>query len=146
MSDGDSLDLPGPPESASTEETLSQFAGDLVNRLFAIGLSLNDARSSVGHGQADNRIIATTDEVDRLIRDIRTAAFSLLVDRPAALRARMLRVAVAMQRNALHTVAVLDEASSTRPPVRLDYLTEIKRWRAFADQAEQMARRWEQRL
>jgi len=27
----------------------------------------------------------------------------------------------------------------------MDYPAEIKRWRAFADQAEQMARRWEQR-
>jgi hypothetical protein len=26
----------------------------------------------------------------------------------------------------------------------MDYPAEIKRWRAFADQAEQMARRWEQ--
>lgn len=31
-----------------------------------------------------------------------------------------------------------------RHPLRMDYPAEIKRGRAFADQAEQMARRWEQ--
>jgi len=28
----------------------------------------------------------------------------------------------------------------------MDYPTEIKRWQVLADQAEQMAERWEQRL
>jgi hypothetical protein len=28
-------------------------------------------------------------------------------------------------------------------PARIDYRTEIKRWRALADQARQMAERWE---
>ena len=37
------------------------------------------------------------------------------------------------------------QADQARRPGQLDYPTEIKRWRAFADQAEQMARRWEQR-
>jgi len=34
------------------------------------------------------------------------------------------------------------EADLIRKPWRMDYPAEIKRWRALADQAEQMARRW----
>jgi hypothetical protein len=59
---------------------------------------------------------------------------------------RMARTARALQVTALNAVAMLErQADRARPPTRLDYRAEIKRWRAFADQAEQMARRWKQR-
>jgi len=59
----------------------------------------------------------------------------------------MARTARALQVNALNAAALLErQADRARPPVRLDYPTEIKRWLDFADQAEQMAKRWEQRL
>jgi hypothetical protein len=116
-----------------------------VNGLFSVGLSLESARSIVGMGPAGDRIAAATDAVDRLIRDIRTAMFGPVEDRPAVLNERMAQRARAMQERALDAVALLErQADRARPPERLDYLTEIKRWRAFADQAEQMARRWEQ--
>jgi hypothetical protein len=34
------------------------------------------------------------------------------------------------------------QADLIRKPWRMDYPAEIKRWRAVADQAEQMAKRW----
>ena len=119
------------------------LVGYIVNRLFSVGLSLDSARSIVGNGPAGDRITAATDEVDRLIRDIRTAMFGLAEDRPALLEERMARTARALQVTALNAVAMLErQADRARPPGRLDYRVEIKRWRAFADQAEQMARRW----
>jgi hypothetical protein len=38
-----------------------------------------------------------------------------------------------------------ENAAITLAMPRIDYPAEIKRWRAFADQAEQMAKHWEQR-
>ena len=123
------------------------LAGYIVNGLFSVGLSLESARSIVGNGPAGDRIAAATDEVDRMIRHIRTAMFGLVEDRPALLKERMARTARALQATALNAAAILErQADRTRPPTRLDYLAEIKRWQAYADQAEQMARRWEQPL
>ena len=145
MSDADGQNLPGPLESAAPEDTMAEFVGCIVNRLFSVGLSLESARSIVGDGPAGDRIAAAIDEVDCIIRDIRTAMFGLVEDRPALLKERMARTARALQVNALNAVELLErQAARDRPPARLDYQAEIKRWRAFADQAEQMAKRWEQ--
>jgi hypothetical protein len=57
----------------------------------------------------------------------------------------MARTARALQAAAADYAALLEQkADLTRKPGRMDYPAEIKRWRAFADQAEQMAKRWEQ--
>ena len=124
---------------------MSELVSYIVNRLFSVGLSLESARSIVGSGPAGDRIAAATGGVDHMIRDIRTAVFGLVEDRPALLEERMARTARALQVNALNAAALLErQADLARPPARLDYPTEIKRWRAFADQAEQMAECWEQ--
>jgi hypothetical protein len=68
-------------QSASLEEKMPGLAGDIVARLFSVGLSLDSARSIIGDGSAGDRVAAATDEVDRLIRDIRTFVFSLAADR-----------------------------------------------------------------
>jgi hypothetical protein len=150
--------LPGPGASrgsrgrgpvraaASLKDTMPEFAGYVVNRLFSVGLSLESAHSIVGKGPAGDRIAAATDEVDRMIRDIRTTTFRLATDPLALLDARAARTARALQAAALDAAALLErQADLARQPGRLDYQAEIKRWRAFAEQAEQMARRWEQR-
>ena len=145
MSEACGQDRPGPLEPAAPQNTTPEFAGYVVNRLFSVGLRLESARSIVGNGPAGDRIAAATDEVDRMIRDIRTALFGLVEDHPAVLEECMARTARAMQAKALNAAALLEEqADLARPPTLLDYRTEIKRWRAFADQAEQMAKRWEQ--
>jgi len=66
--------------SASLEDSMSRFAGDVVYRLFSAGLSLESARSIVGKGPAGDRVAAAIDEIDRTIRDIRTIVFSLNPD------------------------------------------------------------------
>jgi hypothetical protein len=71
---------PAAREAAPLEDTMSQFAEEIVNRLFSVGLSLESARSIVGDGPAGDRVAATTGEVDRMIADIRTWMFSLAVD------------------------------------------------------------------
>ena len=148
MSDVCGQNRPGPLEPAAPQNTTPEFAGYVVNRLFSVGLRLKSARSIVGNGPAGDRIAAATDEVDRMIRDIRTALFGLVENRPALVNERMARTARAMQAKALNAAALLEEQADlarppARPPTLLDYPTEIKRWRAFADQAEQMAKRWE---
>jgi hypothetical protein len=57
----------------------------------------------------------------------------------------MAHMARALQATAAGAAAVLEQqARRTKQPRRMDYPTEIKRWRAFTKQAEQMAQRWEQ--
>jgi hypothetical protein len=66
-------------------------------------------------------------------------------DLPALLLEGMAHTAHALQATALNAAEWLErQADRARLPTRLDYRAEIKRWRALADQAEQMARRWEQ--
>ena len=81
--------LPGPgdgrgrrerPGRESAKDTTLEFAAYVVNELFSVALSLESARSIVGEGPAGDRIAAATDEVDRMIRDIRTAMFGLAAD------------------------------------------------------------------
>jgi hypothetical protein len=146
--DGQDDGEPGPVrEEAILARTIDQFAGQVVNRLFSVGLRLESAHSIVGKGPAGDRVAAATDEVDRMIRDIRTMMFSLATDREALLRERGVHTARALRVAAADAAVLLEQqADLIRQPGRMDYPTEIKRWRAFADQAEQMARRWEQML
>jgi hypothetical protein len=71
----------GPLSAASLEDTMSQFAEYVVNRLFSVGLSLESARSIVGESPAGDRVAAARGEVDRMIRDIRTITFGRAADR-----------------------------------------------------------------
>ncbi len=59
-----------PPETA-----LGEFAGEVVHRLFAAGLSLASAQSIIGDGTAGDRVAAAIDELDRAICDIRSMLF-----------------------------------------------------------------------
>ena len=156
-------------ETASLDDTMTQLAEHIVNRLFSIGLSLDSARSIAGNGPAGGRVAAATDQVDRLIREIRDHVFAERgqgtlaglpwnpriddQERSARTADRGSRGAAARahgangpcpagKRGGLRRTA----RTKSRPDQagRADYPAEIKRWRAFADQAEQMARRWEQ--
>jgi hypothetical protein len=63
----------------------------------------------------------------------------------AAPHERMARTARTLQAAAADYAALLEQrAALSKRPGPMDYPTEIKRWQAFADQAGQMARRWEQ--
>jgi hypothetical protein len=145
MSSGDGEELPGPPEPTVTQDSMSEFAGIVVDRLFSIGLSLESARSIVGNGPAGDRVATATGEVDELISDIRATVFRSDAGPLVAARERSVRTARALQARALDAAALLERrAEIARPPSRMDYQAEIKRWRAFAGEAEQMAQRWEQ--
>ena len=134
-------------EAASPENTLSQFAEYIAHRLLSVGLGLESAHSIIGKGPAGDRVAAVTDEVDRIVRDIRTLTFRLATDRTALLKQRMAQTARALEVAAADAAALLEQqADLARQPGQMDYPSEIKRWRAFADQAGHMARRWEQQL
>ena len=69
-----------------------------------------------------------------------------IANRVASLNEYVVQTAHALQLAAADTAALLEQrADLVGQPGQIDYPTEIKRWRAFADQAEQMAKRWEQR-
>jgi anti-anti-sigma factor len=71
---------------------------------------------------------------------------ALATKRTALLQQRVAQTAHALQFAAADTVALLQQRADTLgQPGRIDYPTEIKQWRVLADQAGQMARRWEQR-
>ena len=146
---------------------MADLAGYVVNRLFSVGLSLDSASSIAGKGPVGDRVAAAADGVDHLIREIRDYVFAgrdqgtraglpgnsqqgdqeraaRTADR-AARQEHMIRAARALRASAAEHAALLERmADRIRPPRRMDYPAEIKRWRAFADGAEQMATRWEQ--
>jgi hypothetical protein len=54
---------------------MCQFAGDIVHRLFSIGLSVDSTRGIAADRPAGDRVAVVTGELDRLIRDIRAIVF-----------------------------------------------------------------------
>jgi hypothetical protein len=148
MSDGDNQDPEAPLEPANADDTMREFAGSMVRRLSAVALSLESARSIVGSGPAGDRIAAATDEVDRLICDLRTAMFPpsppARNPRAALINERMVRTARRLQEDALNAAALLErQADHGRQPTRLDYQAETKRWKDFAARAGQVVERCE---
>lgn len=69
---------PSPP-ARPTGDMGAQVVFDTVNRLFSIGLSLTNTQGLIGPGVAADRLAAAIGELDRTIRDIRTAAFGAAV-------------------------------------------------------------------
>jgi hypothetical protein len=65
-------------------------------------------------------------------------------DRAALMRERLVQTVRALQRSAADNAARLERLSHAEEPSLTDYRTETKRWRAFTDQAEQIAKRLEQ--
>ncbi len=71
---------------------------------------------------------------------------ALATKRTALLQQRVAQTAHALQYAAADTATLLQQrADILGQPARIDYPTEIKQWRVLADQAGQMAERWEQR-
>jgi anti-sigma B factor antagonist len=138
-----------------------------VDSILAIGVLLQDAHE-LSRDAAEPRIAEALHRLDGVVREVRGHMFaehrlgpqpgparSLPLrarggsahapDRMALLRERAARTARALQLAAADAVAFLEQrADLVRQPGRMDHATEIKRWRAFADEAEQMAKRWEQ--
>jgi anti-sigma B factor antagonist len=71
--------------------------------------------------------------------------FERAANRAALLHQRVVQTAHAVHSAAADTSALLDHrADLLGRPGRIDYPTEIKQWRDLADQAAQIAERWEQ--
>ena len=71
--------------------------------------------------------------------------FERTATRTALLHQRVARTARALQSAAADTAALLEQrADLLGQPARIDYPTEIKQWQVIADQAAQLAERWEQ--
>jgi anti-anti-sigma factor len=73
--------------------------------------------------------------------------FERTATRTALLHQRVVHTARAVQSAAADTAALLQQrAGLLGEPRRIDYPTETKRWQILADDAAQLAERWEQRL
>lgn len=139
-----------------------------VNSIFDIGVILQTTTGQLP-GAAETRMTEALHRLDDVVRDLRyhmltnrlqeaqssSATRSPLdthqrlaqaTDRAAALRKRVAQTERALQSAAANTAALLQQQSGLAgQPARIDYPAEIKRWRAVADQAEQISEHWEQR-
>jgi len=150
---------PWPPGGHTAE-----LLGSVSDTIFEVGVTLQTAADQPGAtaGPHIAEALRRLDEVARAIRDHLFAEPAQpglawrparagqqrpapATDRAALLRERMAQTARTLQATAAGAAAMLEQHTDrARRPRRMDYPTEIKRWRAFAEQAEQMAQRWEQ--
>jgi hypothetical protein len=63
-----------PPQAVPVPAAL---AGEAVQRIFAAGLNLADARAIVGQGAADDLLAVAVDDLDHAIRDIWAMMYGL---------------------------------------------------------------------
>jgi anti-sigma B factor antagonist len=104
---------------------------------------VRDVRDHVlaGPGQGSGPGCARSPRPDVLARS------ALARNRAAPLRQQVAHTARALHLAAADTAALLEQrAGLAGQPSRIDYPTEIKRWRVFADQARELAECWEQQL
>jgi len=160
----------GQPETAVIAGQVAH-AGELLDsvahNIFIVGLML-EAAVGLPRDDAAQRIAEALDRLDDVVGEIRdhvltdrsegtrpVSAWKLPPDvlgrsalarnRAASLRQRVAQTAHALHFAAANTAALLERRSGLLgQPTRIDYPTEIKRWRVFADQAQQMAEFWEQ--
>ena len=151
------------PPGARPGRTADVLDG-VVSSIFDIGLGLQAAAELPGaDGSHVTEALRRLDDMARALRDhmfaeqARPSPASTpprdgpprpdrTTDRAAVLRQRLAQTARSLQMTATGAAALLEQADRTERPRRTDYRTEIKRWRVVADQAEQIANRWEQPL
>ncbi len=139
----------------------------VVTSIFHVGVSLQ-AAADLPRDITAQRITHALGRLDDVVREIRQHVSAqhhqrtqpdLALRRPrqaqersalaakhtTLLRQRMIQAAAALHSTAADTAALLEQrADLLGQPWRVDYPTEIKRWRVLADQAGQLAERWEQ--
>lgn len=155
---------PGPAAAADPADLLDW----VVNSIFNVGLTLQ-AAVGLPPDLTEQRIIDALRHLDHVVREIRQHTFAdhgpqtqpghvrsrpqdapehpaLARSRAALLQHRVMHTAHALQSAAADTATLLEQrADILGEHGRIDYPTEIKRWRVLADQARQMAESWEQR-
>jgi anti-anti-sigma factor len=160
-----------PGEQATPSDGRAACAEDLlaltVDSIFNVGLILQ-AAIDLAPGVTAQRITGALSRLDDEVRQIRSHVFAergrtsgpvrpdplprQLLERSARARNRsellqrhVAQTARAVQSAAADTAALLEgRADLASRPSPIDYPGEIKRWRAIADQAAQMAEGWEQ--
>jgi anti-anti-sigma factor len=154
---------PALPGAAYAEDLL----GLTVDSIFNVGLILQ-AAIDLPPDVTAQRITDALQRLDGAVQEIRNHVFAergrrvepgraeaprahLLErsartkDQPELLQRHVAQTARAVHCAAADTAALLEQrAELLGPPRRIDYPTEIKKWRALADRAAQMAERWEQ--
>ena len=149
-------------QAARTEELLDR----VVSSIFGVGMLLQ-AAAGLPRDAAGMRIADAINHLDDVIREVRQHVLdrhapralsgsggtlrparherlAQAVDRTASLKERVVQTAQALRLTAADTAALLEQrADLAGQPGRIDYPAEIKRWRAFADQAEQMTKHWD---
>jgi anti-sigma B factor antagonist len=156
-------DRPAVPDPADRAELLDW----VVHSIFTVGLTLR-AATGLPPDITEQRIIDALGRLDDVIREIRHHVFAdpgqqiqpgpprthpqhalersaRALDRATLLQQRVMQTAYAVQSAAADTATLLEQrAALLGEPWRIDYPTEIKRWRILADRARQMAERWDQ--
>jgi hypothetical protein len=129
------------------EQTATDMSPDAAGARITEALRrLDDVVQQVRHHMFAKRARAVQSSLARRSPPDTHQRLTQATDRVASLRERVARTARALHSAAADTAALLrQQAGLAGQPARIDYPAEIKRWQAFADQAEQMAKHWEQR-
>ena len=151
---------------ADHEARAEELLHVVVASIFDVGVILQ-AAIDLPPGVTAQRITEALRRLDDAVRDVRDQMFAESVqgtepdlawqpprhmpersaqamNQSELLQRHVAQTAHALYSAAADTAALLERAELLRQPGRIDYLIEIKRWRALADQARQMAERWEQ--
>jgi anti-anti-sigma factor len=161
--------LPGEQTTPATYGAgrAENLLGPTVDSIFNVGLILQ-AAIDLPSDATVQRITEALQRLDDAVREIRDHVFAEcghsvepapagppslhLLERSARamghsalLQEHVAQTARAVQSAAAHTAALLERrADLVGHPSRIDYRTDIKQWQALADQAAQVAERWEQ--
>jgi len=164
----DRRESPGTPTTPATNGAArAEDLPDLtLDSIFNVGLILQ-AAIELPPDVTARRITDALQRLDDVVREIRDHVFAerghsvepgpagtpsrhllersaRVMDRSAPLQRHVAQTARAVQSAAADTAALLERrADLVGRPNRIDYPTDVKRWRALADQAAQMAERWE---
>lgn len=157
----------GSSGAADPADRAGELLDWVVTSIFEAGMLLQ-AAAELPRDAAGPRITDALDRLNDIVREVRNHVFGQrtqptgpglarrtppdaqersvpATDRTAVLKERVAQTAHALQVAAADTAALLQQqADLAGQPSRMDYPTEVKRWRAFADQAGQMAKHWEQ--
>ena len=158
-----------PARSAATPQPTGRagpLLDSIVNGIFTAGMALQAVMGLPLAEAAAERITEALRCLDEVVREVRDHILTedgqqaqpgqptrpdpdarergeLAAEHAAALRERVTQTAYALHLAAADTAALLERHDDlVEQPGRIDYPTEIKRWRVIADQAKQMAERW----
>jgi anti-anti-sigma factor len=158
----------GLPWAADQADRPGELLDWVVSSIFDVAMILQ-AAADLPRDAAGMRITEALGRLEDVVREIRQQVFARpapegpsglpgrpqpdpqerlaqTADRAASLQARLMQTAHELRLAAADTAALLEQrADLAGQPAQTDYPTRIKRWHAFADQAEEMAKRWQQR-